>query len=246
MQYSARTISEISKRVNLSGLLSVLGDQPGGEPSADFDYSQAGEAECAPHAPPPLFASHQRLIGNPAEVFRHLAAAPKDHSRTQATAEWIDMVDNLGPFGVKGQIAGINTYLNNSEHAAELAYYAKVKRWAAPLAYFGSDAHAGDVAIAKYVSLRRLGFHPDRLRLVWLWDTVDDSDHTVLAVFLDGRAFVLDDRYGDIATDEAYPEARPICSLNGWRFFLHWDPSDPDGAATAVDEFVRRLGVARA
>lgn len=59
--------------------------------------------------------------------------------------------------------------------------------------------HEGDckaIAIAKYFTLRRLGFAPDDLRVVMNWDDREQDWHALLAVREDGRTWMLDSILG--------------------------------------------------
>ncbi|MEM6638417.1 MAG: transglutaminase-like cysteine peptidase [Pseudomonadota bacterium] len=55
--------------------------------------------------------------------------------------------------------------------------------------------HGGDCedfAIAKYFTLRELGFGPERLRILSAWDKKARDYHAILAVNIDGRAHFLE------------------------------------------------------
>ena len=246
MQMHEKMIAEISSRIDVTGLLATFGLAPMPYASGALDHTHDADINLPGRSAPLLFGSHERLVGRPDQLFPQARASDEPHRRTSVTDDWLKMIDTLRRFGIKGQVAGINTYLNNCERIDEIAYYAKVKRWATPALYFSNDYGCTDVAIAKYVSLRRLGFHPNRLRLVWIHDEDDHSDHTVLTVELDSQTFVLNDCYADIDTDTAYPEVHAVCSLNGRRFSLHWRPSDPDGVTAVLDRLVRRFCIANA
>jgi predicted transglutaminase-like cysteine proteinase len=65
--------------------------------------------------------------------------------------------------------------------------------------YRVASTHEGDckaIAIAKYFTLRRLGFEPDDLRLVMNWDDREQDWHALLAVREDGRTWMLDSILG--------------------------------------------------
>jgi len=246
MQNHTKTFADLSQRLNLSNFLTSLGVESAADLSETLDHAHAGDVSLAPDAQPHLFGGSERALGDPAQIFSHLSTPVIPYRRTTATDEWLELVDNLKPFGVKGQVAGINAFVNNCAHPAEIAYLAKVRLWAKPALCFENTDGAVDVAMAKYVSLRRLDFHPDRLRLVWIRDETDETDHTVLTVTFDGRVFVLDDRYSDIATDEDYLDTQAVCSLNGMRLSLHWNPDADDGAKAALDRLAVRFGIGRA
>ena len=94
--------------------------------------------------------------------------------------------------------------------------------------------------MTKYVSLRLLGFHASRLRLVWLVDS-DGDHHAVTAVLLSGQTFILDSRSNTISTDAEFDGMSPYLSLNGARFYIHWNPNSSDSIETALDFMEQRL-----
>lgn len=154
------------------------------------------------------------------------------------------MLRELAPFGAKGRIAGINAYVNSAAAVGEIAEQARQRRWTVPLSLFTCTDGSHDYALAKYVSLRRLGFHPDRLHLVWLEDGADGGgggEHAVLTVTLGGHTLVLDNRSTHIASVDDGSRLRPICSLNGRRFSVHWDPNRPGGVKAALSFLEQRL-----
>ena len=63
----------------------------------------------------------------------------------------------------------------------------------------------------------------------------------MLAVTLGGHTLVLDNRSSHIASVDEGSRLRPICSLNGRRFSVHWDPNRPGGVKSALGFLERRL-----
>ena len=118
---------------------------------------------------------------------------------------------------------------------AAIASYGKTNNWAAPTRYFRCEDRSEKYAVAKYLSLRLLGFHAERLRVVWLRTKDGKSQHAVLMVQLADQSFVLDSRTDKITTDDMLKKEQPICSLNGRRFSVHWDANNPEGAKKAIE-----------
>ena len=65
-------------------------------------------------------------------------------------------------FGVRGQIAGINHYINQAAETFQIADYAKSRPWTSPLELLQCAGKSCAYALAKYLSLRLLGFHAHR------------------------------------------------------------------------------------
>ena len=151
------------------------------------------------------------------------------------------MLDGLLAFGAKGQIAGINSYVNGFGDLTPLAARAKARPWAAPVSYIRTDGISEDAAVAKHASLRYLGFHPERLRIVWVEDQTEQTRHALLAIDLADRAAILEHRFTDATTDAMLPAYRPYCSVSESRFSLHWDPSEGKKVMASLDRLGKSL-----
>ena len=230
--------TEITRRRTLFGLIAVAGAAPATGFADTFQLSRTPEIVCAPTRRLTLFGSRERVIGNPTELF----PKPTEVGRPAAcgaVAALAETIEKLRPFGIKGQIAGINAYVNNFRHSAKLATRFKARHWTAPIAYFGNNCGEDD-ALVKYVCLRWLGFHHQRLRVVWVEDEDTGSHHAVLTAALDGRTFVLDNHSTEIANDRMCPGYHPYCSANETRSSLHWNPAAPGGVMASLDRLARR------
>ena len=70
--------------------------------------------------------------------------------------------------------------------------WGKPDYWAVPAQFLKKSGDCEDYAIAKYFTLKELGFPPGDMRIVVLRDTIRNLAHAVLVVYLDGEAYVLD------------------------------------------------------
>ncbi len=206
-----------------------------------FNQLQCPDIHQAPDQETTLFGSHERPLGAPDKLFpKSKKAAASQMRRGTPSASpiftWRRLLKTLAAFGPKGQIAGVNSFINSQADVSGIAAGGKTKSWAKPLNVFKCGDESEDYAMAKYVSLRLLGFHPDRLRMVWLEEDGSDIHHAVLSVNLRGNVFILDSRTDIISTDKMLSEGHPFCSLNGARFSLHWDDTNPDGPSSALEK----------
>jgi len=203
-----------------------------------FDRLHIDDADQAPVELPALFASRERGLGNPARLFPGRAgkAAEAKHLR-RVKRQWLDVLDGLKPYGLRGQITGINTHLNRSTDAPALASLGQAFPWTAPLNIF-HNAGSEHIAFAKYLSLRKIGVNAERLRLVWIEDGHTQANRVVLAATFGGRNYILDSHRHEIAPDDALPHFKPYCSSNKLRFSLHWDGQQDKGWESAL----RQLG----
>ncbi len=204
---------------------------------ASFNHLQCPDISRAPATPLSLCGTSEKKLGAPASLFplknRQLRKKAKRNHRQ--IKSWQTLVKTLAQFGAKGQIAGINNFINNLTDVAAIASYGKSNNWAAPTRFFRCEDRSEKYAVAKYLSLRLLGFHAERLRIVWLRANDGKPQHAVLMVQLAEQSFVLDSRTNKITTDDMLKKERPICSLNGSRFSVHWDTKNPEGAKKAIE-----------
>jgi predicted transglutaminase-like cysteine proteinase len=119
------------------------------------------------------------------------------------------------------QLRAVNDYLNRVPYVSDLANYGRSDRWATPAEFLLRGGDCEDYAIAKYVSLRRLGFADDSLRIVVVNDEARGIPHAVLSVRLDGASWILDNVTAAILADRDQPSYRPIYSLNMAGRWLH-------------------------
>ena len=205
---------------------------------ASFNHLHCPDISRAPATPLSLCGTSEKKLGAPDNLFprknRKLRKkAKRNHSQIKS---WQKLVETLTPFGAKGQIAGINSFINSLADVAAIASYGKANNWAAPTRYIRCEDRSEKYAVAKYLSLRLLGFHAERLRIVWLRAKDGKPQHAVLMVQLADQSFVLDSRTDKITTDDMLKKERPICSLNGSQFSIHWDAKNPQGAKKAIEQ----------
>jgi len=99
-------------------------------------------------------------------------------------------------------------------------------RWSAPLESLASGSgDCKDYAIIKYVALIAAGVAPEDLNLVVVQDLAvrnEHNGHVVVAVHVDGRWLVLDNRWLALAQDDELPRFVPkyLIDHNGVRAYL--------------------------
>jgi predicted transglutaminase-like cysteine proteinase len=235
---------QISRRGTLFGLLAFAGSVPAPGLAEAFDYSVADEVADPPAKTPPLFGTRERSMGRPDLLFPRAAAAQTADAPIDPA--WVETVDGLRPFGAKGQIAGVNSFVNNTDEVHAMAAPGRTRRWASALQFLRSDGASEDYAIAKYAFLHRLGFHRDRLRMVWVAERPKGGRHAVLAVNLGAQSVVLEHRFVDVTTDAMLADYVPFASLTEQSFSIHWDPAEGKGVVASLDRLGKSLRAAGA
>ena len=135
--------------------------------------------------------------------------------------EWSDFLVRQIGRDRAGQITAINDYCNAVPYASDRVAEGAPDYWARPEEFFRKGGDCEDYAIAKFVSLRRLGFTDQRLRVVVVFDRVRQTQHALAAVYLAGTAFILDNQDTIVRDHRTVKRYIPICSFNQASLWVH-------------------------
>lgn len=136
------------------------------------------------------------------------------------------------------QLEAVNDYLNKIPYAADADNYGVDDYWATPREFFAKGGDCEDYAIAKYLSLRALGWPAERLRIVVLFDRERDLVHAALVAYHGGIAYLLDIEIGAVTDHRRVGRYMPIFAIgeNGWWSYnpAPAEMAKPVGAARPV------------
>lgn len=136
--------------------------------------------------------------------------------------EWNQLVASLRGWDVPTQLALLNVYVNRYPYVDDRINWRQLDYWATPLQFLArSGGDCEDFAITKYLVLRELGTDPDDMRIVIVRDRTRGIAHAVLAVYVDGRAMILDNQRDDVVVAELVRNYVPVYSLNERGWWLH-------------------------
>ena len=124
------------------------------------------------------------------------------------------------------QLHAINRFLNDWRYKPDDQNYGQRDYWATPLEFLRRSGDCEDYAIAKYVTLRELGFAPEQLRLVVVQDVVRELAHAVLAVYLDDQVYILDNLTRAVLPQERISHYVPYYSINEETRWAHVPPAE--------------------
>ena len=102
---------------------------------------------------------------------------------------WGRFIDGLRDAEPLDQLEQVNRYMNDVPHKADAGNYAATDYWATPSQFFNRSGDCEDFAIAKFLSLRALGWDNDQLRIVVLDDLARGTPHAVLVAYHGGEAW---------------------------------------------------------
>jgi predicted transglutaminase-like cysteine proteinase len=115
----------------------------------------------------------------------------------------------------------INRFANVARYVTDLVNYGVPDYWATPRQFLIKDGDCEDYAIAKFMSLRALGFDNDEMRIVVLNDLNLRTAHAVLIVYIDGVAWLLDNQVQEVARADAVRHYRAIFAINETAWWLY-------------------------
>ncbi|MDC1090758.1 transglutaminase-like cysteine peptidase [Pseudemcibacter sp.] len=112
-------------------------------------------------------------------------------------------------------------HLNNISYVTDITNWRQKDYWATISQFLNRDGDCEDYAIAKYYSLKELGFTSDQMRIVVVEDTNLNIAHAVLAVYYDNKIWVLDNQISQIIEHKKIVHYTPLYSINEKAWWLH-------------------------
>lgn len=178
---------------------------------------------------PDLFGTHETRSDDVSAFRKWLVMIDRFesplHSSAPASAgvvAWRNEINSLKGLARGEQIKRVNDFLNQVDYVDDRTEYGEAGYWGAtPDRFFSGGGDCKDYAIAKYASLRALGFTNDQLRVAVVQDTVKNLAHAILIIYADDGGYVLDNQDKKIEPIEAVNRYQPYFSINTSSWWLH-------------------------
>ncbi|PIZ31946.1 MAG: hypothetical protein COY40_00545 [Alphaproteobacteria bacterium CG_4_10_14_0_8_um_filter_53_9] len=107
--------------------------------------------------------------------------------------DWRDAMLRWKSQGVNKRVLDdVNRFFNAYTYITDSKLLGMSDYWQTPTQFLARSGDCEDYSIAKFFTLKALGFSPDNLRIVVVHDAVRDIAHAVLAVKMDGEEYILD------------------------------------------------------
>ena len=140
--------------------------------------------------------------------------------------DWEKFLATLKGKGRYAQMKAVNTRMNKARYTSDKNNWGRKDYWATPGEFMARFGDCEDYAIAKYLSLRALGFKERELRIVAVKDLNLKVGHAVLVVKLKDRKkrtryFVLDNQIKKIVEQHKIRHYQPIFSINRKFWWRH-------------------------
>ena len=134
---------------------------------------------------------------------------------------WRGFIEDLMSEAAGEQLQEVHAFVNRTRYREDWRVWGKRDYWAAPGEFFARGGDCEDFAIAKYLSLKALGFDTADMRVLVLKDQRRDVLHAVLLVQHRGETLVLDNLSRRVMTWDEVPHYLPLYSVNETDFWLH-------------------------
>lgn len=121
------------------------------------------------------------------------------------TAKWDEFVEKLQNDDPVRQILKVNLWFNGYPYKQDNWTYGKDDHWATPSEFLQHGGDCEDFVIIKYLTLRRLGFSAEDMKLTMVYDVFSGTDHALLIVNYDEQTYVLDNR-DNMTIEDHYSE----------------------------------------
>ncbi len=217
-------------------LLAIAVDATAEERAAGKPLATAAVAKSAAAPGPGLFGTQEIRSAN-MKAFkkwrsvlrryrgeRHLEKKPCT-DRVCPLRHWRDFLTSLRSRDARYQINAVNRYMNAVRYISDRRNNGATDYWSTPREFLGRGGDCEDYAIAKYLSLRALGFDPNAMRIVVLQDMSRNLAHAVLVLHQQGERLVLDNQLKMVVAARKIRHYRPYYSINESYWWRHKKPS---------------------
>ncbi len=135
--------------------------------------------------------------------------------------DWQAFLDGLTSQAPDAQIAQVQTEMNRRRYILDPINWNLPDYWASPGQFLRKQGDCEDFGIAKFMSLRALGFPHDSMRVVVVQDLNLRVAHAVMSIEHGGQTLILDNQVSRVVPHEIIRHYRPIYSVNETHWWLH-------------------------
>lgn len=140
--------------------------------------------------------------------------------------EWRRVLAEISDNDRWSQLVAVNSFFNARRYIPDERNWGIADYWATPGEFLTRAGDCEDYAIAKYLSLRELGWSEGDLRVVVVRDSNLRAAHAVLVVAFGGRTWVLDNQTTRVNETAEVRHYRPVFSINETSWWHH-QPDNP-------------------
>ena len=135
--------------------------------------------------------------------------------------QWMKFLATLMGKSKVEQVNAVNAFMNRAKYITDQANWGKSDFWETPGEFMTRFGDCEDYAIAKFMSLRVLGFKDEEMRIVAVKDMNLKVGHAILVVFVDGKTVVLDNQIKHLIEAKNVHHYLPVFSINTAYWWRH-------------------------
>lgn len=137
--------------------------------------------------------------------------------------EWRELLESLQGKPLKEQMKAINDWANAHPYIIDQINWGLEDFWETPTEFMAMNGDCEDYAIAKYYSLKQLGYDDEQMRIMIVQDfNLGGIIHAILGVYDDDRElYILDNQIPQVMPATRIYHYRPIYGINesAWWMF---------------------------
>jgi predicted transglutaminase-like cysteine proteinase len=144
------------------------------------------------------------------------ACRSDDRQCANASRKFIAFAESTGIADVRTRVETINRQINQAiRYVSDFEQHGVADLWSSPLETLAAGTgDCEDYAIAKFAVLLDVGIPEKDLRVLLVRDMAVRQDHAVLAVRVDGRWLVLDNRRSGLSETNDLPNFMPLFAID--------------------------------
>ena len=136
-------------------------------------------------------------------------------------AKWMKFLGKIKDKEPLKQVKAVNKFMNRAKYIVDQNNWGKKDYWATIGEFMARFGDCEDYAIAKYLSLRKLGFTNKQVRVVAVKDLNLKVGHAILVVILDGKYYILDNQIKRVVEAKSIKHYQPVFSINTKFWWRH-------------------------
>ncbi len=130
-------------------------------------------------------------------------------------------LDGIGDKDRWDQLVEVNHYMNTRRYITDPRNWGVPDYWATLGEFMTKFGDCEDYAIAKFLSLKRLGWTDDELRVAAVKDLNLKVGHAVLIAYHGGKTWVLDNQIRRVVETNSVHHYQPVYSINETSWWRH-------------------------
>jgi predicted transglutaminase-like cysteine proteinase len=138
------------------------------------------------------------------------------------TRQWEKLLGYLENKSTKEKVDAVNRFFNAMTYISDQDNYGVDDYWQTPYELMARGGDCEDYAIAKFISLKRLGVSEDDMRILIVRDAkLGGIIHAILEVNIDGVAYILDNQSPKVKTAASIYRYHPVYAINERRWWAY-------------------------